>query len=707
MSEQGNLTRRRFLGVAGAATASVLAPGLAGCAGGDSGGSNASGGSGGSGGGGGKITLTWWDYFNDANEKAVNERIAAYKKVKPNVTIKRTAQPFADLKQKLLQGATAGELPDIVVIDNPDHSSFAALGVLADLTDQVKAWGQEGEYFEGPWKSTVYQGANYGVPDNSNCLALWSNSAMLEKAGVTVPKNWDDLRAAAKQLTSGKTHGIAMSAVKSEEGTFQWLPFLWAAGADLDSLDSDGGRQALQLWVDFVKGGEMSRSVVNWDQAAVLQQFENDRAALMVNGPWQIPTIKAEKPKLEWQVATLPRGPDQRVDPRRREHRDHQVLQARRRRVGLHHVDPGAGEPDALHRHRGQDPARARRSPSRRSGPSDPAVKVFVEQLQTARPRAYGPKYPEISAAVQDMLQSALTGDASVDAAVKTAGGQGQAAAVHLNPMTVVLPGTSRRARPAGRTWRRKGAPYLYVAPGAAVPAGARGLPDRLQRPQQPDRPQRRHVPGQATLRSSGSTTTRRSSTTRRSGTPSACRWSSPSPASCCSSASGSRWRCSSPARSRAPARCARCSCSGWLLPGVVTGNLFRWLLDGDSGVVPWLTGQVGARRARLADRPGLRAVGGGGDQRVGRHPVQHDPAVARTAGDPRRALRGRRDRRRRPVAAVPPHHAAAAAAGRAERDPARRHLHLQGLRHRSSCSPAAARSTRPPCCRSRSTTSR
>ena len=51
-------------------------------------------------------------------------------------------------------------------------------------------------------------------------------------------------------------------------------------------------------------------------------------------------------------------------------------------------------------------------------------VKVFVEQLGVARPRAYGPKYPEISAAVQDMLQSALTGDATIDAAVKTAAGK-------------------------------------------------------------------------------------------------------------------------------------------------------------------------------------------------------------------------------------------------------------------------------------------
>jgi multiple sugar transport system permease protein len=32
----------------------------------------------------------------------------------------------------------------------------------------------------------------------------------------------------------------------------------------------------------------------------------------------------------------------------------------------------------------------------------------------------------------------------------------------------------------------------------------------------------------------------------------------------------------------------------GWLLPGVVTGNLFRWMLDGDYGVITWLVSTVG-----------------------------------------------------------------------------------------------------------------
>src|SRR5512144_2591758 len=95
-------------------------------------------------GGAATVTLTWWDYYAEgANADAMQAQLKRYTDSHPNVTIQRTAIPFADLKQKLLQGAAAGALPDIVVIDNPDHSAFAALGVLEDITDRVKAWGQD------------------------------------------------------------------------------------------------------------------------------------------------------------------------------------------------------------------------------------------------------------------------------------------------------------------------------------------------------------------------------------------------------------------------------------------------------------------------------------------------------------------------------------------------------------------------------------
>jgi multiple sugar transport system substrate-binding protein len=409
------LTRRRFLGAAGAAATAAFLPGLAACGGDDD--------ETGGGASGGNVTLTQWDYFNDANEKAVLDRIERYKKVKPNVTIERTGQPFAALKQKLLQGATAGELPDIVVIDNPDHSSFAALGVLADITDRVDEWGQQSAYFEGPFESTRYEDRCYGIPDNSNCLALWANTALLKKGGVEIPTDWDGLRAAAADLTAGKVKGLAVSAIKSEEGTFQWLPFLWMTGEDLDSLDSEGGRAALSLWVELVQAGQMSEGIVNWDQQAVLGQFQNGRAALMVNGPWQIPVLKDESPDLKYEVATLPE-----------QSQGASVLGGENLAItkSSKNVDAAweflawSQEPENLLRYN----TLAGKIPSRKDvaeneqWTGDPAMKVFTEQLQVAKPRAYGPKYPEISAAVQEMLQAALTGSTGVDEAVSTAAGK-------------------------------------------------------------------------------------------------------------------------------------------------------------------------------------------------------------------------------------------------------------------------------------------
>jgi multiple sugar transport system substrate-binding protein len=426
MSEQSNvgevdgrLTRRRFLGTTTAAAAVALTPGVAGCFGGDDGGSADAGG----GGGGGKVTLTWWDYFNETNEKAVQDRIARYQKANPGVTIKRTAVPFAQLKQKLLQGATAGELPDIVVIDNPDHSSFAALGVLADVTDRVEAWGQTSQFFEGPMQSTVYEDRYYGLPDNSNCLALWANTAVLERAGAGMPTDWESLRGAVAELTDGKRKGLAVSAVKSEEGTFQWLPFLWAAGADLDSLDSDGGRAALELWVEFVRNGQMSEGIVNWDQAAVLQQFQNGRAALMVNGPWQIGVLKADTPDLKWDVGVLPKD---RTSASVLGGENIAITKASKNVDAAWKFFEWTQQPDNLLRYN----KIAGKIPSRKDvaedehWTGDPALKVFVEQLAVAKPRNYGSKYPEISAAVQEMLQSALTGGETVEAAVSKAAGK-------------------------------------------------------------------------------------------------------------------------------------------------------------------------------------------------------------------------------------------------------------------------------------------
>ena len=368
----------------------------------------------------GATTIAWWDYMSDSNGAALDTQMGNYMAANPDVKVERTYIPFADLKQKLLQGAAAGQLPDVVIIDNPDHSSFAALGVFADVTDLVTAWGQESNYFPGPWASTVYQGKNYGIPDNSNCLVNWYNKDITEPAGVQPPANWDELKAAAAALTEGERFGFAVSAVKSEEGTFQWLPFLWMTGEDLATLDSDGGRAALQLWVDLVNDGYMSPGILNWTQGDVKGQFENGLAAMMVNGPWQIPVLRQEAPDLNWDVVTLP------VDKQ-----GASILGGENTAIvkGTQNLDAAwklltwRQEPENLKAYlleAGKLPSNAAMAQDA-AWTGDPVLNVFVEQLKVAKPRNYGPKYPEISNAVQEMMQAAISGQKPVDAAVAEA----------------------------------------------------------------------------------------------------------------------------------------------------------------------------------------------------------------------------------------------------------------------------------------------
>ncbi|MPZ70195.1 MAG: extracellular solute-binding protein [Actinobacteria bacterium] len=392
------LSRRGFLRAGGATAAGAAVLGVAGCGGGS---------------GSGKTTLTWWDYLSGSAARALEQQLKRYEELHPGVSIQRRAVPFEQFKQTLLRGASAGELPDIVLIDNPDHQSFAELGILEDLTARVSTWGQADAYFDGPWRSTMWEGKNYGIPDASDCLTLWFNEEVLRSAGLDPPGNWDELNAAARELTDNDRYGFAVSAIKSEEGTFQWLPFLWQTGADLANIAGEGGQAALGLWVDMVQKGWMSQGILNWDQEAVKDEFANGKAAMMVNGPWQIPVLKEEAPNLKWNVVPLPK-----------QEQEASILGGENRAIikGSPNVDLAwdlltwSQKPDVLKEYLTTAALLTSRQDiaedTHWSG--DPILSTFVEQLRVARPRAYGPKYPEMSSAIQVAIQAAVSGQSSV-----------------------------------------------------------------------------------------------------------------------------------------------------------------------------------------------------------------------------------------------------------------------------------------------------
>ena len=253
-------------------------------------------------------SLTVLDYYTDEPGKSNID--AQLQKCGTSIglaSVDHQSVPGPTLIQKVLQQASSKTLPDMLMLDNPEIQQIAEAGALMPLDDfGINAEG----YAPGPVSAATYDGKLYGLQPGANTLAIFYHKDVLAKAGVQPPKSWAELKTAAKKLTSDKQYGFAFNATADYEGAWQFLPPMWTNGGDETDLKSPQVAEALQLWKDLVDDGSVSKSVVNWKQADVNDQFIAGKAAMMLNGPWQIPAL--QKAKVDFGVAPFPvNTPDQ------------------------------------------------------------------------------------------------------------------------------------------------------------------------------------------------------------------------------------------------------------------------------------------------------------------------------------------------------------------------------------------------------------
>lgn len=257
---------------------------------------------------GGDDKVTVWYYWEaKAHQENLNKMIEKYNNSQDKIDVEAKYIPFADFKKQLSIGASASELPDIVIQDAPDMASYASMGIYADITDKISNWDFIDQYYEGPMESTKLDGKTYGIPFGSNNLALYYNEELLDKAGVEPPQTWEELKSVGKQLTKDNVTGFAFSALQNEEGTFNFMPWVWSAGGDFDKMGSSESIKSLTFVKDLVDEGVMTKEATNWTQGDVASQFMSGNVAMMINGPWQIPGIEKEAPDMKWDVVNIPK----------------------------------------------------------------------------------------------------------------------------------------------------------------------------------------------------------------------------------------------------------------------------------------------------------------------------------------------------------------------------------------------------------------
>jgi multiple sugar transport system substrate-binding protein len=219
------------------------------------------------------------------------------------VTVSRTAYDTTDLTNKVLLAAQQGAPPDVLVVDNPVISTLAEAGVLT-TTDEVKL--DTAEMAPNLLGAGQLDSKTYGVPIGANTLALYYNKQVLAAAGVdaTAIKDWASLTTALAKLKAAGKKGITFSAIGTEEGSFQFLPWFWGSGADLTALDSPAAVSALSLWTDWLGRGYAPNSVINNTQTTSWQEFATGDYGFAENGTWQL--ANAKKTGFEYGIVPIP-----------------------------------------------------------------------------------------------------------------------------------------------------------------------------------------------------------------------------------------------------------------------------------------------------------------------------------------------------------------------------------------------------------------
>jgi multiple sugar transport system substrate-binding protein len=368
-------------------------------------------------------SLSVTDYFSDEPTNTIVKGILDKCGTSVGVTIQREAVPGASLIAKVLQQASSKTLPDVLMLDNPDVKQIAATGALAPLNELgVSADG----YAQGVVDAATVDGQLYALQPGANTIAVFYNKDILAKAGVQPPTTWDELRTSAKALTSKGVYGFAFDATNDYEGSWQFLPPMWTNGGDEADLTSPQVSEALQLWKDLVDDGSASKSVVNWSQGDVNDQFVAGKAAMMLNGPWNIPALK--KAKLNFGVVTFPvKSADQTpVAPLGGEAWTVPLTgnEARQAKAAELVKCMGSDENQLLWANEnGYVPSKS--ALTDQFVQQVPDMKAFAEQVSTARARTgkLGEKWPDAAKIIYTGLQSVLTGQATPAEAMAKAGG--------------------------------------------------------------------------------------------------------------------------------------------------------------------------------------------------------------------------------------------------------------------------------------------
>ncbi|GAA3747440.1 N,N'-diacetylchitobiose transport system substrate-binding protein [Spinactinospora alkalitolerans] len=390
-------------------------------------------GSAGSADGGGQTLDVWIMEGTNPDASAYFDEVAEEFEAQTGAQVNVEFIPWGDAHDKFVTAIAGGTMPDVAEVGTTWTPEFAEAGALADLTDRV---GDTGTYVPGLVEAGTVDGRLYGVPWHAALRSVLYRTDVFDELGIEEPRNWEELREAAVTVSEEKGDMTAFPVPGGAE--YSLLPFVWGAGGDIAvqdgggtwsaEIDSPESREGIAFFTDLaLEHGTSSTGAATWLETDVQDAFIDGDVAMAISGSWTPKAILEGNPDLEGDIAAFPiPGPDGGYSPSF---------------VGGSHLSVFNGSEDEelaweYVQLLTSDDYAARWTEETTYFPGkqeqlaaftesdDPLVQPFAVQMSEAgRGVPADPAYGKVQGqkVLQTMVQSILSGDASVEEASATA----------------------------------------------------------------------------------------------------------------------------------------------------------------------------------------------------------------------------------------------------------------------------------------------
>ncbi|MEV7090699.1 extracellular solute-binding protein [Streptomyces sp. NPDC093085] len=294
-----------------AATAVVLSVVLAGCGGGGGGDDAAA---------KGPVTVEYWSWDEAKLVQPVADKFnATHDDIRIKV-VKQADNPGT--AANLRNVVASGKGVPCLVKNFGEVPGLAGEGLLQDVTDEMKPYvgeggkGGKGVYNEASLPSAQAGGRYYSVPIGYQPSFMVVNRKVYDTYGVAVPKTWDEVITAGKEL---KKHGVYVMNLAGEDPS-TLVNLVQQAGGSWYRADGDTWKVDF-LSPESLKAGEVVQQLVDnglvanqtyMDRPALINYFDSGKMVSLPTQAWQLGNYELNYKKSlgDWEPVDLPQFPD-------------------------------------------------------------------------------------------------------------------------------------------------------------------------------------------------------------------------------------------------------------------------------------------------------------------------------------------------------------------------------------------------------------